>query len=107
MPPQREPLATIVGDRAYITPAWERFFRFQHEVRLGGDAGNTLPDVVAAVEVTQATASASATQAAAFAQQSQANAEALAATVQVVQNNALAGAPQIPPVSLNPLDNIP
>ena len=110
MPPQRQPFGYVNGDRTkpvYLDPSWERFLRFQHEIKLGGDTGFTLPDVAASVEESQSTAQSSAVAVAAYSQQAATNAEALAATVQVLQNNAIPGATQIPPVDTSALSAIP
>ncbi len=98
LPPQRQPIANVNGTPVYMDQTWYRFFQFVSEIKLGGAEGQTIPDIVASVV---AALSASATTSAAVAitsQQTQANAEALAATVQVVQTAAIPGADQIPPV---------
>jgi hypothetical protein len=77
---------------------WYRFLQTLWETKLGGYAGSALPDVVTSVEATAASVSASATTTAAVAAQTQANAEALSTAVQVLQNAAIPGADQIPPV---------
>ena len=77
------------------------------ETRLGGIAGKSIPDVTSTIEGTQNAAVATSSQVAALAQQAQTNAEALSSSVQVLQNNALPGANQIPPVARNPYENLP
>ena len=88
------------------TQSWYQFLQSVSD-RLGGYAGPSVPDVVTTVETTQAAAVVAATQVSAIAQQSQTNAEALSAVKEVVQNSALPGADQIPPVSRSPYENIP
>jgi hypothetical protein len=97
-----KPDGTVVMD-----PAWYRAFQHLFEVKLGGRSAPSLPDVVTTVETTQAAAVQSGQQVGALTQQSQANAESLNVVRQVVQNNALTGAAQIPPVVLNPYEQIP
>ncbi len=99
---------TINGQRYPMTPdpAWYRAFQHLFEVRLGGRAAPSLPDVVTTVETTQAAAVQNGQQVTALTQQSQANAESLAVVRQVAVNNALTGADQIPPVVLNPYENM-
>lgn len=104
LPPRRQPMGwvTIGGVRHPVD--WDdtvyRFLQFVSEVKLGGQNGPTLPDVVTTVTDTQATAAAASAGVTELAQQTTANAEALAATVQVVTTNALTGASQIPRVDL-------
>lgn len=76
------------------------YYGFLHTVaeqKLGGINGSTLPDVVTAVETTISQAADVSSTTAAVAQQVQANADALAATIAVAQNNSLVGANDIPP----------
>jgi hypothetical protein len=104
LPPRRQPMGwvTIGGTRYPVD--WDdtlyRFLQFVSEIKLGGIAGPTLPDVVTTVTETQATAAAASASVTELAQQTTTNAEALAATVQVVTVNSLSGANQIPQVSL-------
>lgn len=103
LPPQRTPFAwvTVGGQRlpVYIdATTWYRFFQFVADVRLGGADGATIPDIVAAVVSSLSQSATTAAVASITAQQTQANAEALAATVQVVQTASLPGSTQIPPV---------
>lgn len=100
---------TINGQRYPMTPdpAWYRAFQHVFEVKLGGRSAPSLPDVVTTVESTQAAAVQSGQQVSALTQQGQANAESLNVVRQVVQNNSLVGAAQIPPVVLNPYEQIP
>jgi hypothetical protein len=88
-------------------PVFYRALQHLFEVKLGGRAAPSLPDVVTTVESTQAAAVQNGQQVGALTQQSQANAESLNVVRQVVQNNALVGAAQIPPVVLNPYEQIP
>jgi hypothetical protein len=97
-----KPDGTVVMD-----PAWYRAFEHLFNVKIGGRFAPSLPDVVTTVESTQAAAVQSGQQVGALTQQSQANAESLNVVRQVVQNNALTGAAQIPPVVLNPYEQIP
>lgn len=88
-------------------PVFYRALQHLFEVKLGGRAAPSLPDVITTVETTQAAAVQSGQQVSALTQQSQANAESLNVVRQVVQNNALTGSDQIPPVVLNPYEQIP
>jgi hypothetical protein len=90
-----------------MDPAWYRAFEHLFNVKIGGRAAPSLPDVVTTVESAQAAAVQNGQQVGALTQQSQANAESLNVVRQVVQNNALVGAAQIPPVVLNPYEQIP
>jgi len=105
LPPARSPVGwvTIDGQRLPVefdAQFWN-FLRFQHEIKLGGMNGATLPDVVTTVETTQASAATTSQAVLAVAQQTQANAEALSVTKQVVKLNGLTGADQIPNVDLS------
>lgn len=100
LPPQRQPVAYQQGGQWFCDPTWYRFFQFVAEIKLGGRSGPTLPDVVTAITDTQTTAATATASVVTLQQQTSANAEALAATVQVAQNNSLAGAGQIPRVEL-------
>jgi hypothetical protein len=108
MPSSQHPLGKMRPDGyVQIDPAWDLFFRYQWETRLGGISGQSLPDVVTTVTATQETAAQSAAEVSAIGQQTQANAESLSVVVQVAQNNALTGADQIPPVRLSPGESVP
>lgn len=87
--------------------SWYRFLHTVAEIKLGGFTGNTVPDVVAAVETTQADAVTNAQRVSAVASQALTNAESLDVARQVIINNALTGASQIPPVQMNPGEQIP
>lgn len=108
LPSAQTPIGRAKPDGTVVMePAWYRFFQHVADVRLGGRAAASLPDVITTVETTQAAAVQSGQQVSALTQQSQANAESLNVVRQVVQNNALVGAGQIPPVVLSPYENIP
>lgn len=92
----------LVDERGYITSPWLRFFTYVAEQRLGGINGPSMAEVETNVIETKAQAVNAATSAASVTQQSIANAEALQATVEVVQNNSLSGATAIPPVVRRP-----
>lgn len=87
--------------------SWYRFLNTVAEVKLGGFTGNTVPDVVTAVETTQTAAVSASRLVAAVASQAQTNAEALDAARQVIVNNSLTGASQIPAVQLSAGESIP
>ena len=89
-----------------LSPPWYQFFVTIAQ-RLGGIGGSSIPDVVSAVESTQTSAVLAVAHVAAVVQQSQTNAEALSVVREVLQNNAIPGAAQIPPVSRSPYENIP
>ena len=110
LPPARAPIGwyTTPDGKRYpveMDSQWWNFWRFMHETRLGGINGATLPDVVSSVETTQAQSATTSATVVAVQQQTQANAESLDVARQVIVNNALVGANQIPPVSLGA--NIP
>lgn len=108
LPGAQTPIGRVRPDGLVtIDPVWYRALQHIFEVRLGGRAAPTLPDVITTVETTQAAAVQSGQQVSALTQQSQANAESLSVVRQVVQNNSLTGSDQIPPVVLNPYENIP
>lgn len=112
LPNARTPIGwvTVNGQRLPVeidAMSWYRFFTTVAETRLGGIAGKSIPDVTSTIEGTQNAAVATSSQVAALAQQAQTNAEALSSSVQVLQNNALPGANQIPPVARNPYENLP
>jgi hypothetical protein len=112
LPSAGNPLAWVMvgGQRlpVYIdVQSWYRFLVTVAEVKLGGFGGNTVPDVVAAVENTQAESVINAQRVAAVVVQAAANAEALDVTRQVVQNNALTGSDQIPRVQMAAGENFP
>jgi hypothetical protein len=108
LPSAQTPIGRAKPDGSVVMdPAWYRAFQHLFEVKLGGRAAPSLPDVVTTVESTQAAAVQNGQQVGALTQQSQANAESLNVVRQVVQNNALTGASQIPPVVLNPYEQIP
>ena len=108
LPSAQTPIGRAKPDGSVVMdPAWYRAFQHLFEVKLGGRSAPSLPDVVTTVESTQAAAVQSEQQVGALTQQSQANAESLNVARQVLQNNALPGAAQIPPVVLSPYENIP
>lgn len=76
---------------------WYRFFDYLVNTFLGGPDAPTMGDVIAEIERQIAAARLLEARTLAIAQQAQANAESLSAAVQVIQNNALTGAAQIPP----------
>lgn len=108
IPSAQTPVGWVVinGQRmpVQIDQSWMRFHSHVADVRLGGRAAPSLPDVITTVETTQAAAVQSGQQVTALTHQSQTNAEALKATVEVVKNNSLTGSTQIPPVTLTPYD---
>lgn len=85
-----------------IDPNWWRFLHDLFEQRLGGTQGDSIPDLTTTVVDTRAQAITAQTSVSAVSQQVDANAQALAATVQVAQNNSLTGSGQIPPVVYSP-----
>jgi hypothetical protein len=108
MPSAQHPLGIIRQDGTImIDPTWDRFLRYQWENRLGGIAGQSIPEVSSTVVSTQEKAAQIEAEVNANAQQTQANAESLSVVVQVAQNSSLPGADQIPPVRLSPGENIP
>lgn len=102
MPYANVPLATIRDGNAYINPAWDRFFRYWWEQKQGGINAPTLSDVVTTVDASVATSAAVEGRVASSTAMAIANAAALDAAVQVLQNNAIPGASQIPNRKLAP-----
>ncbi len=107
LPSAQTPIGRVKPDGGVVMePAWYLALQHLFEVRMGGRAAPSLPDVITTVETTQAAAVQNGQQVTALTQQSQANAESLAVVRQVAVNNALTGADQIPPVVLNPYENM-
>lgn len=99
LPPQRQPMV-IKAENGYICdPTWYRFFDFFVNVFLGGTNGRTLTDIINSITSVQEAAMTAEMRSILVEQQTQANAQSLAATIEVVTNNALVGAEQIPPAS--------
>lgn len=96
LPAQRSPV--VNADRT-MTAEWYRFFDFLVNVYLGGPDTPTITDIVSSLESTIQRSTEAAVQAALAQRQTQTNAEALAATVEVVKNNGLTGSSQIPAVA--------
>lgn len=97
--PSSQFIGTVQADgRVMISPDWFRFLHDMFEQRLGGSQGDSIPDISTAVVSTRDQAIAATNGVSSVSQQVNANAQTLAATVQVAQNNSLAGAAQIPPV---------
>lgn len=99
LPPPRQ---RMVGPDGICDPRWYRFFQWFTE-KMGGPNGPSILDMAASVETAQSQATSASLTATGLEQQAVTNAEALSATIQVVQNNALAGATQIPPVMITPV----
>lgn len=102
LPPAEIPIGYVNNDRSkpviIDAQTWYSFFNYLVNVVLGGPNAPTLADVTTAVTVATEQSAESAAIVSAVSQQVVANAESLAATVEVAQNNALPGANQIPPV---------
>ena len=100
LPRAEVPLGTLSqdGKTVFINPYWYRFFDFVANVQLGGPDAPTVTDLSSATISTRQQAIDATTAVASVSTQVDANAQALAATVQVAQSNALSGASQIPPV---------
>ena len=97
--PSSQYIGTVQPDgRVLISPDWFRFLHDLFEERLGGAQGDSIPDISTAVVSTRDQAIAATNGVSSVTQQVNANAQTLAATVQVAQNNSLTGATQIPPV---------
>lgn len=84
------------GQPVRMSHEWYRFLNELFEQRLGGTQGASIPDLSTTVVATRSQAIDAQTTAAAVGQQANANAQSLAATIQVSQNNNLSGASQIP-----------
>lgn len=93
---------TIDGKRHRVEwePVVYKFLQFVANVKLGGPNAATLPDVILSVDTSIENAAEAVSQVNAVAQQAQANAEALAATVDVIRTDGIPGADQIPDVVL-------
>jgi len=97
--PTSQFIGTVEKDgRVRINPDWYRFLHDLFEQRLGGVQGDSIPDLSNTVVDTRAQAITAVNGVSAVSQQVDANAQTLAATVQVAQNNSLTGSTQIPPV---------
>lgn len=112
LPGQRQPIGwvTINGQRMPVeidAQAWYRFFLTVAEIKLGGIAGATIPDVATTVTQTQEQAATASTQTAQLAQVTEANAQATAALREVAINNGLSGSTQIPPAVTGVYENFP
>lgn len=81
-----------------MSDPWYRFFHYLANIKLGGPNSATLPDIETTVTTAQSQAATVAATTAGLTQQVAQNAESLAATVEVAESNALAGATQIPRV---------
>lgn len=99
LPPPRHPL---VDSQGFIDPRWYRFFEYLTEKRLGGASGPSLNDIAATITTVKDQAVSDALTISGLLQQATANAESLSTTVQVIRDNSLPGASQIPPVVLSP-----
>lgn len=112
LPSAQTPLGYVIvnGKRLPVMMderTWYRAMDHLFEIKLGGRFAPSLPDVTATVETTQAAAVQSGQQVVALTQQTQANAEVLSVAREVIVNNALVGAAQIPRVVLSPYENLP
>lgn len=87
----------VVSADGSMAIEWYRFLDYLVNTFLGGPDAPTMGDVIAEIERQIEGARLLEARTLAIAQQAQANAESLSATVQVIQNNALTGAAQIPP----------
>jgi hypothetical protein len=99
----RQPQKVVLPDGT-MDPAWYRFMDYMVNNYFGSLNQPTIQSIVAQVEEGMAAATIATQTTALLAQQTQANAEALAATVEVVTNNSLPGSIQIPPVSRSYLE---
>lgn len=72
------------------------FMNYLANTMVGGPSGPTLPDVATTVTTAQEQAATASATVVGVNQMAQQNAESLAAAIQVVQDNSLAGAAQIP-----------
>jgi hypothetical protein len=99
----RQPQIAMNADGTMTAP-WYRFFDYLVNNYLDALNQPTIADIVASVDESKAAATTATQSIALVAQQTQANADALAATVEVVTNSALPGSSQIPPVSRSYLE---
>jgi hypothetical protein len=110
LPAARMPIgyAEVNGQRVPVYVDANAWYRWMSAVwdRIGGFTGERLADVVAAVEANQAATAQTTQQVSAVAQQAQANAEVLLVVRDVIVDNALTGAGQIPRPDLE-LSSIP
>lgn len=95
LPPIGVPIADKDGT---MNVQWYRFFNYFANVKAGGPEAPTVTDIAASATVAQAQATSTAQTLTAVTQVVVQNAEALSATVEVAQSNALTGATQIPNV---------
>ena len=87
------------GTPIYVDPVWYPLLDYVVNTQLGGPTGPTLSDISDTVSSTRSSAIDAQNAVSVVSQTVNANADALAATVQVAQANALSGASQIPPVT--------
>jgi hypothetical protein len=99
----RQPQIAMNADGTMTAP-WYRFFDYLVNNYLDALNQPTIADIVASVDESKAAATTATQSIALVAQQTQANADALAATVEVVTNSSLPGSSQIPPVSRSYLE---
>ena len=103
LPPARQPIGIDAnGVSVLCDPRWYRFFQWFTE-KMGGADGPSILDISTTVQVAQSQSASASLTVNGLTQQAVTNAEALSATIQVVQNNSIPGATQIPPVMLNPV----
>lgn len=95
LPPAHVP---VVKQDGLMAEQWYRFFNYLANTKLGGPNSSTLPDIATTVVTASERAAVVEVVTAGLTQQTAQNAEALATTVEVVQNNSLTGASAIPPV---------
>lgn len=93
-------------DGTVATP-WRRYIQLQHDVFLAGLGVYTFEDLQVAIDRSIARLEQQSQQVSTLQQVTETNAAALSATVQVAQQNSLAGANQIPPVRTSAQEMIP
>lgn len=100
LPSANVPFGTVQPDGSVmVNPNWYRVLDYVVNTQLGGLTGPTLGDITTTVDATRSSAIDAQNAVSVVAQTVNANANALAATVQVSQTNALTGASQIPRVT--------
>lgn len=94
LPPPR--VAVVDTKSGLMTPEWYRFFRYIAEDRLGGASAPSIGDVENTVTAAQSAVTQNIVAISAVTEAVNTNAQSLQTTIQVAQQNSLAGANQIP-----------
>lgn len=103
LPPPRQPIGRVQPDGTVLMdPSWYNFLRYIVYDVLGGPTAPKLADVQTTVAAVQEAVTETVATVSEVTELAVANATALATTVEVVQNAALPGSTQIPPIQTAP-----